>query len=179
MAMAACGVGSGMMMLVMTSTPLAMDGCGFDVVASSAVISWHVAAMFIPFLFSGILIERFGVIQIIFFGLVLMIVASLTALAGISNLHFSLALILSGLAWNFMYVGGSTLLASIDDEENRPLIQGVNETFTFAVTAVCTFASGAIYAQLGWNILNIVTVVTCLALLGAFAAMHLRAPLTQ
>lgn len=173
-AMLFCGFGTATMMLVMTATPLAMAGCGFSLNASSVVISWHVAAMFVPFFFSGSLIERFGLYRVMCTGLLLMGLAGLIAASGESGLHFGLALTVSGLAWNFMYVGGSTLLASIRDEENRPMIQGVNEFFSFAITTVSVFASGAIYSTLGWVALNLAAVIVSLLLFLLFITRRQR-----
>jgi len=173
-AMLFCGFGTATMMLVMTATPLAMAGCGFGLSASGAVISWHVAAMFVPFFFSGSLIARFGLYRVMYAGLLLMGASGLIAASGESGLHFGLALAVSGLAWNFMYVGGSTLLASIRDEENRPMIQGANEFFSFAITTISVFASGAIYSSFGWVTLNLAAVVVSLLLLLLFIARRQR-----
>lgn len=164
-AMMFCGIGNAAMMLVMTATPLAMIGCGFDVSDSSNVLSWHIAAMFAPFLISGSLISKFGTERIMLSGLFLMGISSLVAFSGTTQLHFAGALILSGFAWNFMYVGGSTLLASNRDEENRALIQGVNEFFCFAMTALGALSSGLIYARLGWWQVCAIAAAFCFALL--------------
>jgi MFS family permease len=173
-AMLFCGLGGGLMMLVMAATPLAMLGCGFDVGQSSLVLSWHVAAMFIPFFFSGNLVTCMGLYRFMAVGVVLMAAASGVAISGIGELHFAVALVLSGLGWNFMYVGGSTLLASADTPETRALVQGVNELFSFAVMAIATFSSGLLYTAFGWNVLNMGAVVLCLVLLAGFLLMQRR-----
>jgi len=159
-----CGLGSGTMMLVMTATPLAMLACGFSVTASSTVISWHVLAMFVPSFFTGNLIERFGLYPIMITGLFLMAGAAMVAALGISFPHFALALIFNGLAWNFMFVGGSTLLTRIGDADSRPMLQGLNEFLTFGITAIGTFASGAVFALIGWNAIQIVCIAAIVAL---------------
>ncbi|MGY6646259.1 MAG: MFS transporter [Salinarimonas sp.] len=160
-----CGLGTGVMMFVMTATPLAMLDCGFSVVASSAVISWHVLAMFVPSFFTGNLIERFGLYSIMFTGLVLMAGSAIVAALGITFPHFAVSLVINGLAWNFMFVGGSTLLASIGDQDSRPMLQGLNEFLTFGITAVATFASGAVFSLIGWTAIQIFCIFAIVALL--------------
>ncbi|MUZ75837.1 MFS transporter [Agrobacterium vitis] len=151
-----CGVGTGTMMLVMTTTPLAMIGCGFDLDVSSTVISWHVLAMFVPSFFTGHLVKHFGLYRILTAGLVLMGASAIFAMNGISEAHFATSLVVNGLAWNLMYVGGSTLLARAGNDGNRSILQGINETLTFGLTAVGAFASGILFSEIGWNAVNLV-----------------------
>ena len=172
LAMLFCGGANAIMMLVMTATPLAMAGCGFDLSASGLVISWHVAAMFAPFLISGSITRYFGTERTMILGLLLMGCSGLVAMSGISFAHFALALSLSGLAWNLMYVGGSTLLASVNDEENRALIQGANEFFGFAMTALGTFSTGLLFASHGWGHIAALSTAVCVGLYLLFALLR-------
>ncbi len=175
-AMLFCGMGNATMMLVMTATPIAMAGCGFGLATSGVVISWHVAAMFLPFFFTGYLIEYLGLYRFMMVGLVLTGLSGVIAASGISVGHFGLALMVSGLGWNFMYAGGSTLLANVVEEEDRPLAQGMNEFMSFGMTTFGTFASGMIYSRLGWSALNTGAVLLAVLLLALFTAMRQRAP---
>ena len=83
-------------------------------------------------------------------GLFLVALSGFIAASGLTQMHFGLALVISGLGWNFMYVGGSTVLASLGDQNNRALIQGINEVFGFAMTTAGVLAGGLIYATFGW-----------------------------
>jgi len=152
-------VGYGTMNLVMASTPLQMLFCGFDVNASADVIRAHSMAMFLPGFITGRLIQRFGAHPIICIG------AVLTLLCVVTNLSFSpvlatflVALVLLGVGWNFLFVGGTTLLATSHDLHERVRVQATNDFIVFGTVACTAFASGAIEATGGWAALNIVVV---------------------
>ena len=169
LAAACCSIGQGTMVLVMTATPLAMLGHGHSLGFAGLVISAHVLAMFVPSFFSGPLIGRLGVRPVLIAGLASMAVSAIVAMLGTTGAHFALALVVNGLAWNFLFVGGSTLLAGIADLDERALVQGANEFLTFALTALAALASGAVYASLGWGALNVAS-LGAIALLGALMA---------
>ena len=164
LAAACCGVGQAVMVLVMTATPLAMIGHGYTLGFASLVVSWHVLAMFVPSFFSGALIARFGLRRMLGAGTALMVVSALVAIAGTSAAHFAVALVVNGLAWNFLFVGGSALLVGVADGPERAVAQGLNELATFGCGAFATLASGALYFTLGWRALNVAGVAATLAL---------------
>ena len=101
-----------LMNLMMTSTPLAVVGCGFTTGNAADVVTAHVIAMFAPSFFTGHLIRRFGVMAITGTGLALLAAAGIVALSGVELYQFFAALILLGLGWNFAFIGATTLLAS-------------------------------------------------------------------
>src|SRR5579863_1567325 len=155
-AVASSMVGYGTMNLVMASTPLQMLFCGFGVNSSADVIRAHSIAMFLPGFFTGRLINRFGVHPIICVG------AVLTALCVATNLSFPeviptfmVALVLLGVGWNFMFVGGTTLLATAHDPHERVLVQATNDFIVFGTVACTAFTSGAVEAIGGWEALNL------------------------
>ena len=117
----------GMMNLVMTATPIAMVDCGFVNTDASWVIQWHVLGMFVPSFFTGHLIARFGVEKICLFGMVLLIVSAIVAMAGIDFANFAIALILLGLGWNFGFIGATTLLTGTYAPSERAKVQGFND----------------------------------------------------
>jgi MFS family permease len=149
-------VGYGTMNLVMASTPLQMLLCGFGVNASADVIRAHSIAMFLPGFVTGRLIQRFGVHQIICAG------ALITTLCVAVNIAyapvmatFMVALIVLGIGWNFMFVGGTTLLATAYEPHERVRVQATNDFIVFGTVALTAFGSGAIHATLGWDALNL------------------------
>jgi MFS family permease len=144
----------GSMVLVMTATPLAMGAGGFVFTDSATVIQWHVLAMFGPSFFTGALIQRFGVHAIILLGTVLMFLALFINLAGVSFMNFWAGLVLVGLGWNFMFVGGSTLLTSTYTIEERAKVQAANDFTVFPTSALAAFGSGALLTTLGWEGVN-------------------------
>lgn len=167
-----CGMVSyALMNLVMTSTPLAVVGCGFTQNTAADVVSAHVLAMFIPSFFTGHLIARFGVKPIIATGLVILGAAGLVALQGVDVENFFLALILLGVGWNFGFIGATTMLASSHSPSEKGIVQGMNDLIVFGGVTVASLASGGLMncsggsAIQGWTAVNI-AMVPFLALAG-------------
>ena len=152
-------IGYGIMAMLMTSTPLAMAICGFAFNASATVIQWHVMGMFLPSFFTGHLIKKFGVTTIIACGAVLQSLAIALALAGVAFENFIGGLILLGLGWNFMFIGGTTLLTESYSDEERAKTQAAHDFLVFAVVAAAAFASGALHETLGWSAVNLIGAV--------------------
>jgi MFS family permease len=151
-----CGaVAQALMNLIMTATPLAMLGCNHTDTDSTLAIQWHIVAMYLPGLFTGALIIRFGVYPILMIGLALLAGCGIVALAGISVSHFFLALILLGLGWNLAFVGATTLVLDGLRPAERTRIQGINDMIIFATTAFASLMAGKILAWFGWATLNV------------------------
>jgi MFS family permease len=153
-----------LMNLVMTSTPLAVVGCGFDKNNANDIVSAHVLAMYIPSFFTGHLIARFGVQRILATGLVILGGAGIVALSGVTLTNFYIALILLGLGWNFGFIGATTMLAGAHRPEERGVVQGMNDMIVFGMVTVASLASGGLMncsggtAVEGWNAVNIAMV---------------------
>ncbi len=148
--------GYGVMNLLMTATPLAMGMCGYPYGDAATVISAHVIAMFAPSFFTGSLIQRFGVLKIMLAGVALMGVCLAVSLSGISVAHFWWSLVLLGLGWNFMFVGGSTLLTECYLPQEKAKAQGFHDLLVFCTTATSSLASGLLLKANGWVMLNYV-----------------------
>jgi len=110
--------------------------------------------MFIPSFFTGKLIDRFGVTMIITTGVLLNLGAMVLNLSGAALENFWIALVLLGAGWNFMYIGGTTLLTECYRAEERAKVQALNDFLVFATVAVCSFSSGALYSAFDWNTVN-------------------------
>jgi MFS family permease len=152
-------VSQGIMVFLMVPTPLAMIGCGFSEAVAGDVIRWHVVAMFAPSFFTGFLIKRFGTRPIAFTGLALLIASSIMALSGLSSVHFYVSLILLGVGWNFGFIGATNMLADVVTAEEKPIVQGANDTIIALASTVCAFAAGAIVAGYGWAVLAAISLV--------------------
>ncbi len=148
-------VGYGVMSLVMTATPLAMIGCGFAFHDAAGVIQWHILAMFAPSFVTGSIIQRFGVLQVMLAGMVLLAACTAAALAGIELANFAVALVALGLGWNFAFVGASTLLTETYRPSERAKVQGVNDFLVFGSVASASFSSGALLHFLGWDAVQV------------------------
>ena len=148
------GLGYGLMNLLMTATPIAMQLCRHPFGATAFVIEWHVVGMFAPGFFTGSLIKRFGVLHVILAGLVLMAAVVTIALNGISIAHFLVALTLVGIGWNFMCTGGTTLLTEAYRPAEKARTQGINDFIVFATMAISSVTSGALVSTSGWQTMN-------------------------
>ena len=150
-----CGTSSyALMAFVMTAAPLAMVGCGFEVSDAALGIQWHVLAMFVPSLFTGKLISRFGKLPIIAAGLLMLMACSAVALSGISIEHFYISLILLGLGWNFGFIGSTALLTETYKAHEKHTAQGLNDTILFSSVAFGSLSSGVAYEFIGWETMN-------------------------
>ena len=154
-AVLAAAIGYGVMNFLMTSTPIAMQICGYAFSATAFVISSHIVAMFAPSFFTGALIRRFGTIPIMLCGAALNGVTIAIALAGIALAHFWWALVLLGIGWNFLYTGGTTLLTETYRPEERAKAQGANDQAIFIMMLVSSFTSGATVTTAGWERVNL------------------------
>lgn len=175
--------GYGVMNLLMTATPLAMGVCGHPYGDAANVISAHVIAMFAPSFFTGNLIARFGVLQVMLTGAALMFVCVAVSLSGVSVAHFWWSLVLLGLGWNFMFVGGSALLTECYEPSEKANAQGLHDLLVFCTTATSSFLSGLILKANGWNTLNYVAlpvlVVVSLAMVWLMWRRRAERPKTQ
>lgn len=151
------------MNLLMTATPLAMDHAGHSFGDTALVIEWHVLGMFAPAFVTGHLINRFGVTNIMFVGVVLLAACVGANLLGGSVAHFWLALLLLGMGWNFLFVGATTLLTETYTLAEKAKVQGVNDLLIFGTVALSATTSGMLHHVLGWQAMNL-GVVPLLAL---------------
>jgi MFS family permease len=147
-----CGMVSyALMNLVMTSTPLAVVGCGFTEGNAADVVTGHVLAMFIPSFFTGHLIARFGVEKIVGLGIAILGFAGVVALSGVALPHFFIALILLGIGWNFGFIGATAMLASAHSVHERGRMQGLNDLLVFGGVTMASLASGGLMNCSGGN----------------------------
>ena len=159
-------VGYGVMNLLMTATPIAMGLCGHPFGDAAFVVSSHVIAMFAPSLIAGSLIKRFGVLNIILVGAVLNVACVAVALSGVDVAHFWLSLVLLGVGWNFMYIGGTTLLTDTYRPEEKAKAQGANDMCIFVMMVISSLTSGMLVTSAGWNKVNLFA-LPLLAFVGA------------
>ncbi len=176
-----CGMVSyALMNLVMTSTPLAVVGCGFETNTAADVVTAHVLAMFAPSFFTGHLIARFGVERIMATGLVILAGAGAVALQGVDLENFFIALILLGVGWNFGFIGATTMLAGAHEAHERGRMQGLNDLVVFGGVTLASLASGGLMncsggnAQDGWTAVNMAMAPFLMLAGGALLWLALR-----
>jgi MFS family permease len=145
----------GVMNLLMAATPLAMQQCGLPFSDAAFVLQWHVIGMFAPGFITGHLIRRFGVLKVMGVGVALYVACVSIALSGVDLHHFTVALFLLGVGWNFVFTGGTTLSLSAYAPEEKDRAQGAINFIMFAVMTLSSFSSGALVSvSQGWSWLN-------------------------
>ena len=150
-----CGmVAYSLMNLIMTSTPLAVVGCGLTKNNANDIVSAHVIAMFLPSFFTGHLIIRFGVERIMGLGLIILAGAGVVALSGMELPNFFFALMLLGLGWNFGFIGATTLLTSAHAPHERGRVQGMNDAIVFGCVTIASIASGGLMNCTGGSVVQ-------------------------
>ena len=147
--------GYGIMILAMTATPLAMLHHHHGLADAALVIQLHVLGMFLPSFFTGSLISRFGVLNVMLAGVVLLASHVLMTLTGTGFKSFAGALVFLGIGWNFLYIGGTTLLTSAYRPAERGRAQAVNDFSIFAIGLLCSLAAAYLLKVLGWQSLNL------------------------
>lgn len=156
------------MNILMTATPLAMIGCGFDFNKAAGVIEWHVLGMFVPAFFTGRLIERFGARRMILTGGLLFVLCIAINIQGQSIWHFRLALILLGVGWNFMFIAATGLFSQSYQSKNKSKAQAFNEFFVFSCVTITALMSGWLESTVGWQTMNLYVLPFVLAVMAIF-----------
>lgn len=155
-ALIASMLGYGVMTLVMSSTPLAMQQLcqGFKFSDSATVIQVHIVAMFLPSFFTGHLIQRFGVLTIVAAGAIIQLGCAVVNLMGTDFWNFLIANAFVGLGWNFTFVGGSTLLTRTYKPVERAKVQACHDFLVYATTATAAASAGFMQQKAGWDVIN-------------------------
>ena len=168
----------GVMNFLMTSTPIAMQACGHPFGDAAFVFSSHIVAMFAPSFFTGRLIRRFGLLPVMLTGAALNLVCIGVALAGLAVANFWWSLVLLGVGWNFLYIGGTTLLTDTYRPEERAKAQGMNDQAIFIMMVISSFTSGMTVTSAGWERVNLMALplIGLVAAALAWFALHQRAP---
>ena len=157
-AVVGAAIGYAVMVTVMTATPLSMVEHHHEVGTAATVIQWHALGMFVPSFFTGGLIKRFGVTPLMLLGVGILLTHVLIAISGVAFLHYVSALVLLGLGWNFLYIGGSTLLTETYRPSERAKVQAFNDFMIVGVVVAGSFSAGALNEAFGWPGLNLVAV---------------------
>lgn len=147
--------GYGVMTLAMTATPIAMTQHQHDLSDASLVIQFHVLGMFLPSFFTGYVLARFGTLRIMLTGVVLFTAHVLITLMGTGFGAFAGALVFLGIGWNFLYIGGTTLLTTTYTAAEKARAQATNDMTIFVVGLVSSLSAGALLEAVGWQRLNL------------------------
>jgi MFS family permease len=156
---AAAALGYGVMNMLMAASPIAMKLHGHPFHEAALVLEWHVIGMFAPGFFTGRLIQRFGVIRILFAGVALNLLCIGIALSGVDVGHFVLSMFVLGVGWNFLFTAGTTLSLQAYRPEERDKTQAAVNFCVFGMMMISSFSSGALVTTQGWTLLNYVSLI--------------------
>jgi MFS family permease len=162
-AVVAAALGYGVMNLLMAATPIAMSQCSHPFSSTALVLEWHVLGMFVPSFFTGTLIKRFGALPVMSTGVLLNALCIAVALSGVELMQFLVALFALGVGWNFLYIGGTTLLTGAYRPEEKTTAQATMDTVVLATMTLTSLGSGALVTTQGWTWLNLGSIVPLLA----------------
>ena len=162
---ASAGVGYTVMSTLMTATPISMNIMqGFSIFSTGLVIQLHVVGMFLPSLFTGNLVKKFGHQKLIYSGILLLFICIVINYSFQTYAGYMFGLILLGVGWNFLFVSGTSLLVLSYKKEDRFLAQGVNDFVVFSTQSIGSLSAGFLLYLIGWKVLNLI----CLPILLLF-----------
>jgi len=151
-AIASAAIGYSVMSLVMTATPLSMHEMDHHSLSDTTrVIQSHILAMYVPSFFSGFLISWLGAKRIIQAGFALMVICILIGRGQPDLINYWGALVLLGVGWNFLFLGGTTLLTQSYRSSERFKVQAVNDFLVFGLQAIGSLSAGILLASIGWS----------------------------
>ena len=154
-AMVAATFGYVVMAFLMTATPISMHYVHkLSVDKVGLVIQFHVLGMFLPSLFTGNLIKRFGFSKIMYMGVFFYALTISLSLFEPTFINYFASLILLGIGWNFLYISGTSLLVTTYNEQEKFKAQGFNDLIVFSATAIGSLSAGILISLLSWKIVN-------------------------
>ena len=156
-AIASGAIGYGVMVFLMTATPLAMHHHDYAFPDIAVVIQWHVLGMFVPSFFTGHLIKKHGLKPIIMLGCTLLIISALINLFGQSYVHFFTSLVLLGIGWNFTFIGATQLVSLTYRPQEKGKVQGMNDFLVFTTAAIASLFAGQTVETIGWIWVNLIS----------------------
>jgi len=171
-AIVGAGIGYAIMSFLMTATPISMHIIdNFSIHKTGIVIQLHVFGMFLPSLFTGHLINKFGHSRIMYFGILILVLCIIINFINQTLYHYIFGLILLGVGWNFLFVSGTSLLVISYKSEEKFKAQGLNDFIVFSTQAIGSLSAGYLLYLTNWKIINLI----CIPLLFIIFFITLRA----
>jgi len=167
-------LGYGVMSLVMTATPLSMLQHQHAFPDTAFVIQWHLLGMFVPSFFTGYLIRYFGITPILVVGVLIGFICVAINLSGHGLSYYWSALVLLGICWNFLFIGGTTLLTETYRQEERSKAQAINDFIVFSTAAAASLSAGYLQYKFGWEMVNLGVIPALLVVLFSLLWMKTR-----
>lgn len=168
-------VGQGVMTYVMTATPLSMTvGTGYSLQEASDVIRAHVIAMYLPSLITPWLISTLGLSRVMALGTITLAATLGIGLAGHHLMHYWFSMVMLGIGWNFLFVGGTTQLVQSYRPAERFRAQALNDFSVFSASAAASLLAGVVLYYFGWSVLLISAAPALLLMFATLAWARIR-----
>lgn len=159
-------VANGVMVSLMTMTPLHLRDHGDSLELVGVVISLHIAGMYALSPVIGAIADRVGHLRMAYAATVtLMTAAGLAAAAGHTHILISVALVLLGLGWSMATIAGATLLTASVAPGERAEAQGVADMAMNIAGGAGGTVSGIVVGTVGYAVLSLVGVLVTAGLL--------------
>jgi MFS family permease len=160
------------MSFLMTATPISMYKMhGFTLGSTSIVIQSHIIGMFLPSLITGSLIKKYGQSTIIYSGAIIYLLCIFLSFYEQTFLNYLIALVLLGIGWNFLFIGGTSLLVLCYTSSEKFKVQGFNDVLVFSIQAIASLTAGYSILNFSWNEINL----ACIPLVALIILVSVRA----
>ena len=144
------------MSFLMTATPISMHIVHhLSLEKTGIVLQFHVLAMFLPSLFTGNLIKKFGYSFMMYAGVLFYILTILMSFFEPSFLNYFISLIFLGIGWNFLFISGTSLLVTTYKPEEKFKAQGFNDLLVFSSMAIASLSAGVLISLASWKTVNL------------------------
>ena len=158
-AVSAATTGYVVMSFIMTATPVSMHVMdGFSLHQTKVVLQSHVIAMFLPSLFTAFLLKYIGLTRMMLLGVVLFFTSIFIAFSSHALSYYWWSLVLLGLGWNFLFIGGTNLLPKSYNENEKFQVQSINDFLIFGLQALAALSAGWFVFNFGWEVVLISTI---------------------
>lgn len=166
-------LGYSLMSFIMTATPLQIVNiCKLGNDINANIIQWHVIAMFAPSLFTGQIINKFGNINVMKFGILFYFASIIIGTNGQTEIFFWFSLVFCGLGWNFLFVGGSDVIAKSTTSQDKSFVQGITDFIIFGSVAISSLSAGALHATIGWDFMLYISLIPIFFLSAYVVHLH-------
>ena len=158
-AVSAATTGYVVMSFIMTATPVSMHVMdGFSLHQTKVVLQSHVIAMFLPSLFTAFLLKYIGLTRMMLLGVILFFTSIFIAFSSHALSYYWWSLVLLGLGWNFLFIGGTNLLPKSYNENEKFQVQSINDFLIFGLQALAALSAGWFVFNFGWEVVLISTI---------------------
>jgi len=175
-AILSAAIGYAIMSFIMTATPVSMHVMdGHSLHDTKMVIQSHILAMFLPSIITGWVIDKLGVTKMMLVGLLAYIICVAIAYSGHHLGNYWVSLVLLGIGWNFLFIGGTTLLPQSYQPAERFKVQALNDFIVFGTQATAALSAGWFVFALGWETMLLLTlpiILFQLVVIGKSAGNH-------